>query len=406
MPVSLQRDVVPAAVLAVVSGLQRAGHQAFLVGGCVRDLLRGRSPDDFDVATSATPEQVQGCFRRVLPTGVAHGTVTVHERGCSVEVTTFRSEADYVDGRRPSSVAFETDVEVDLSRRDFTINAMAWDPLAARFVDPFGGRSDLAQRLVRCVRDAHARFSEDGLRALRAVRFATVLDFAIEAETERAIAPTLPVFRKVALERVNQEFSKLLVAARASVGLRLLHATGLLGTFLPEADTSLAGALDRAPPSLSVRLALLLLGRSDARRVLLRLKCSNQLADEVDHLVRNELLPDGDTATDGALRRWLARARPEHVDALVALSAARGLDVTRVGERLSNLVAARPPLSIRDLALDGRGIMQVLGVGPSAVVGDATRHLLDCVLERPELNTREALEGLLRQRFGAPGSAP
>ena len=269
---TLRSESVPPAVLEVVRGLQQAGQRAFLVGGCVRDLLRGQAPKDFDVASSARPEVVQQIFRKVIPTGIEHGTVTVVLRGAHVEVTTFRAEADYLDGRRPSKVEFQEDIEADLGRRDFTMNAIAWDPIGGALVDPWGGQVDLQARLVRCVRNAFERFSEDGLRPLRAVRFATVLDFQIEPETEAAIGQTLDVFRKVAGERVQQEFVKVLRSPHAARGLALLHATGLLSCFLPEAKVDAFEALSRAPEDEVVRLALLLDGAPSPKDVVLGLR--------------------------------------------------------------------------------------------------------------------------------------
>src|ERR1700687_2647779 len=182
---------IPPSVRDVLSGLQQGGFEASLVGGCVRDLLLGKTPQDFDVATSARPEDVQRFFTKVIPTGILHGTVTVLIRDISVEVTTYRSEGQYLDGRRPSSVKFGTSLVEDLSRRDFTINAMAFDPVQQRFEDPFGGSSDLASLLIRCVGEPLERFSEDGLRPLRAVRFAAVLGFELEAATQRGISSRL-----------------------------------------------------------------------------------------------------------------------------------------------------------------------------------------------------------------------
>ncbi|HZI03258.1 MAG TPA: [cytidine(C)-cytidine(C)-adenosine (A)]-adding enzyme, partial [Archangium sp.] len=179
-PASLLEAEVPRPVLDVIARLHELGHAVFLVGGCVRDTLRGVHPKDFDVATSALPEEVQRAFRKVIPTGIQHGTVTVVQGGTHVEVTTFRSEGDYHDGRRPSAVTFERDIVKDLSRRDFTINAMAWNPLTHELADPFGGQEDLKARVVRCVGSAIERFSEDGLRPMRAVRFAAVLDFTLD----------------------------------------------------------------------------------------------------------------------------------------------------------------------------------------------------------------------------------
>ncbi|MBL8924154.1 MAG: [cytidine(C)-cytidine(C)-adenosine (A)]-adding enzyme [Myxococcaceae bacterium] len=390
----LERAVVPPAVLEVVQGLVTAGHEAFLVGGCVRDILREQPPKDFDIATSARPEEVQRAFRRVIPTGIEHGTVTVVVRGVHVEVTTFRAEADYLDGRRPSKVEFHTDIEADLSRRDFTINAMAWDPVGKRLVDPFGGRDDLASRTIRCVRSAMERFLEDGLRAMRAVRFATVLDFAIAPETEAAIPQTLHVFRKVAMERINQEFTRLLLAPHVAQGLTLTRRTGLLGQFLPEAEATEPSAVARAPADLAIRLAVLLHHAAGVKDVVLRLKYPVKVATDTAHLVEHLDLPAAD-APDAQLRRWLATVKPEHAPSILDAAGALGGSVATLMDRSAALIASNPPLSTKALALNGGQIMKVLNVGPSPIVGQATAFLLDRVLDEPSLNTPAALESLL-----------
>src|SRR5512138_2879083 len=172
VPAALARADLPAPIVKVLRTLAGAGHRSWIVGGAVRDLLlhRPREANYFDVATPATPDEVTALFRKVIPTGAEHGTVTVVEGGHAIEVTTFRGEGAYLDGRRPESVTFHTDLEADLARRDFTMNALAWDPLAPEFRDPFGGRADMARKVVRAVGDPAARFGEDGLRAMRAVR--------------------------------------------------------------------------------------------------------------------------------------------------------------------------------------------------------------------------------------------
>jgi tRNA nucleotidyltransferase (CCA-adding enzyme) len=390
----LERAVIPPAVLEVVRGLSNGGHQSFLVGGCVRDMLRGEKPKDFDLATSATPEQVQRVFSRVIPTGIEHGTVTVVVRGVHVEVTTFRAEAEYLDGRRPSKVEFHTDIEADLSRRDFTINAMAFDPVSRRLVDPFEGQADLEAKTIRCVRSATERFLEDGLRAMRAVRFATVLGYSIEAETEAAIPKTLHVFRKVAIERVNQEFTKLLLAPLAPAGFELARRTGLLREFLPEALDADAQALTRAPFDLVVRLAVLLNACPNSKDVVLRLKFPVKVATEVGQVVAFQALPASDAPAAG-LRRWLAAVKPEFFSPIIELAKARGLDVVALEGRVRQILASNPPLTTKALALNGSQIMAVLGVGPSPVIGQATHYLLERVLDEPDLNTSTALASLL-----------
>lgn len=386
---------IPSEVREVVEVLQRAGFRAVMVGGSVRDLLLGRVPKDFDVATSAEPTQVLRHFKRVIPTGIEHGTVTVLLGGRHVEVTTFRAEAAYVDGRRPSKVTFHEDIDADLSRRDFTINAMAYDPLDG-VIDPFGGQADLQARVVRCVGDPLERFSEDGLRPLRAVRFATVLDFALEPRTEAAITQTLAVFGKVALERVNQELVKILLSERVTRGLELLSRTGLLGAFLPEARVDRFAAVGRVPPDEASRLAVLLEGAAALQQVLLRLKFPNKVADEAGRLAARRTLPDP-AASDGDLRRWLQAIDPSRLEAVLAITGALEFPLEPVAARLRAVAAQKPPLNAKALALDGQGIMNALGVPPSPIVGEASRFLMEQVLDDPSLNDEAALVALLKR---------
>jgi tRNA nucleotidyltransferase (CCA-adding enzyme) len=422
MLANLHNADIPRPVLDVLRRLRELGFAVFLVGGCVRDMVRGVPPKDFDVASSARPEQVQDAFKKVIPTGIQHGTVTVVIGGHHVEVTTFRSEGDYHDGRRPSTVSFETDINEDLSRRDFTINAMAYDPISRDLVDPFGGQADLQARVIRCVRDAHERFSEDGLRALRAVRFAAVLGFTIEPGTLAAIPPTLPVFRKVALERVREEFVKTLLTPRAEFGLTLLVETGLLEVFLPElarADAEAArlarAAAQAAPTEVELRLAALLADLASgkqAKDLSIRLKFPTKAADLVGLLVEHAALEAHLESSDPALRRLLAKVGLGTLESLLAVAHARIQvrvpaqlpDFLRLQERLRALAAAKPPLSAKELALTGGDIMDTLGVGPSAIVGQATRFLLESVLDDPTLNQPERLKELLRTWQAGKGS--
>ncbi|HYO57385.1 MAG TPA: CCA tRNA nucleotidyltransferase [Archangium sp.] len=421
-PASLLDADVPRPVLDVIARLRELGHAAYLVGGCVRDTLRGFHPKDFDVATSALPEEVQRAFRKVIPTGIQHGTVTVLSGGTHVEVTTFRSESEYHDGRRPSAVTFEQDIVKDLSRRDFTINAMAWNPLGHELVDPFGGQDDLKARVVRCVGSAIERFSEDGLRPLRAVRFAAVLDFTLDSGTQAAIPATLPVFRKVAHERVREEFVKLLLSKREAFGLELLAVTGLLDVFLPElarAEAEAArlarAAASAAPADVEIRLAALLADLVDSQRaeeIGVRLKFPTKTIERVRLLITHAALERHVGEPDPALRRLLSKVGLAHIEALTAVARARiqVREPARLPEmealigRLHALAAAKPPLTSKDLALNGGAIMATLGVGPSPIVGDATRFLLEQVLEEPSLNAAEKLKELLRSWSRARGS--
>ncbi|MET0401627.1 MAG: [cytidine(C)-cytidine(C)-adenosine (A)]-adding enzyme, partial [Cystobacter sp.] len=332
-PSRLLDTPVPAPILQVIERLRAQGHAVYLVGGCVRDALRGVVPKDFDVASSARPEEVQASFSKVIPTGLQHGTVTVLMGEKRIEVTTFRSEGEYQDGRRPSTVTFERDITKDLSRRDFTINAMAWDPVGREFVDPFGGQEDLGRELIRCVGSAAERFSEDGLRPLRAVRFAAVLDFALEPATQEAIPPTLPVFQKVALERVREEFVKLLLSRRAVFGLELLGDTGLLDVFLPELARAEADAARRAreaaaaaPAEVELRLAALLADLVEparAEEIGIRLKFPAKVIERIRLLVTHAAVESLIGAPDPALRRLLSKVGLAHWEALAAVARAR-----------------------------------------------------------------------------------
>ena len=456
-------------------GLRRLGEalgadHLWVVGGALRDELLGRPHGDWDLATDLLPEQAMERGRRsglkVLPTGLQHGTVTVLAEGEGFEVTTFRSDGTYSDGRHPDGVQLGVTLEEDLSRRDFTINALAL-PLPAvgssgwreAVVDPHGGRVDLAAGLIRAVGDPRARFQEDGLRALRACRFAAQLGFALHPDTEAAIPERLAVAAKVAMERVFTELTKLLGGPEASRGLRLLEGTGLLDLWLPEMrpmvgcgqnrhhrydvwDHTLR-ALDFAPggdPALRWALFLHDVGKPSARglgpigevhfhgheersvalasALLRRLKASNQLIQAVEALIRHHGIHPEPGWSDAACRRFLRRLAEDGLP-LEAWHAFRLADQKAKGwgdapvrpgdpepevwhagveaacdatrERLAALLAARPPLQARDLALDGKALMALAGRKGGPWLGELQRHLLEAVLEAPDLNHPEAL---------------
>jgi tRNA nucleotidyltransferase (CCA-adding enzyme) len=308
-------------------------------------------------------------------------------------------------------VEFRRDLVEDLARRDFTINAMAFDPKAQQLRDPFDGLEDLSRRLVRCVGEAAARFGEDGLRPLRAVRFATVLDFELEAATEAAIPGALDVFGKVAEERVREEFLKLLLAPAVARGLGLLQTTGLLAAAFPELDAGVdneARARVAAVPSRpEIRLAALLADVEGKDAVLRRLRLPARTVEEVRLLLAHPLPPDAAGWTDGDVRRWAAALGPERVEGAQALARARGFaESSLVEAHVQRVLATNPPLAVRALALKGQQVMDALGVGPSPVVGEATRWLLAQVLEAPERNTEDGLRQALEHWAKARGLKP
>ncbi len=427
VPRALAAARIPPAVLGVLETLDRAGRRSWIVGGAVRDLLlhRGRrEAADYDVATPATPDEVMRLFRRVVPTGVEHGTVTVLAGREAVEVTTFRGEGAYVDGRRPSSVTFHHSIDEDLARRDFTLNALAWDPLGREFRDPFGGRDDIRRRVIRAVGDPAARFGEDGLRAVRAVRFAAQLGYDVEPRTLAAIPGSLDVVRKVSVERIAEELTRLLAAPHVRRGLDQLARAGLLEVALPSIDalprTALAHAIRVAaslppvPDALRFAGLLHLLPAAEAGRALVALRLPNRLATEVEAILTHAPCvrkgpPSEDAEEAAEVRRWLSRVGAERAGAVLALRQADAADAgdgararreqaaaRRFARHVRRVAAAAPPLSIGDLAVGGRDVMRLLRLPPGPEVGDALQHLLERVLEDPSRNARSALEAELR----------
>ncbi len=420
LPPALRDVHLPEPLLELLRRLGGAGHRSYLVGGAVRDLLLGRPEGafDFDVATPATPREVTGLFRRVIPTGIEHGTVTVLAgQGLKVEVTTFRGEGTYLDGRRPGSVVFHGDLEADLARRDFTVNAMAFDPLAGELVDPAGGQEDLGRRLIRAVGDPATRFSEDGLRPLRAIRFAAQLGFALDPATAAAIPGARAVVERVSAERVSGELLRIATAPHVAAGLDLLGAAGLLGLVLPPLDRLPEGELrhvgavaaamaDGGEPA--PRLAALLhrTPPTELAPLLARLRLPRRLADEVAALVAHRACaidrPLGEPSP-ARTRRWLSSVTPPRAPTLLDLAAAeaavgaaaersagRAL-VARWREAVDAARASGAPLAVGDLALDGRAVMELLRCGPGPHLGEALRALLDLALEDPSINTPERL---------------
>jgi tRNA nucleotidyltransferase (CCA-adding enzyme) len=408
---------VPAHVREVCARLSGAGHQAVTVGGCVRDVLLGRTPGDWDVATSADPEEVQRLFRHTIATGLAHGTVTVvMGKGAQshVEVTTFRGEGAYSDARRPDSVTFGVPLIQDLERRDLIVNAMAYDPGRDELIDPFGGRDDIAARVLRAVGDPVARFTEDGLRVMRAVRFAAQLEFALEPATEASIVIALPSLAKVSRERVSDELRKLLHAREPSRGLIPAHRTGIIASILPDLMISdvlaWAARVDRA--AAEVRLAALMLplaprqvgspavAREAVTRgidILRTLKFSNAESELAGNLVGVAHFPDIPQWTDEEVRRGLARIDASRRASAIGLWRSEQPENRELIDRAQQTLDARTPLAVGDLAISGKDLMNELAIKPGPAFGRLLALALDYVLEDPARNTRETLLARVRE---------
>ena len=434
---------VPTDVERVVDTLIANGFEAFVVGGCVRDAIRGVDPQDWDVATSAKPEEIQRLFKRSLYTN-RFGTVVVSSGDHEIEVTTYRIEAGYADHRRPEEVAFTESLHEDLARRDFTMNAMAWRPTPSggELVDPFDGRADLEAKIVRAVGDPAERFAEDALRMLRAVRFASVLRMRIEPRTADAIQAHAGLAAHLSGERIQQELDKILLAERPSAGIRLLSDLGLLAVLCPELeicktipqDKAVAQdvfehsliTVDATPPELVLRLAGLFhdvgkpetfadghfhqhefVGEAIARRVLRRWKYPKDTVAAVAHLIRHHMFWYQADWTGSAVRRFIRKVGLDVIPDLFALRRADNIGSglrpprmyaledlwTRVQAEIERSTAFSP----RDLEVDGNDVMRELGIRPGPEVGRVISAAFERVLDDPDLNTRERLLRLIHE---------
>jgi tRNA nucleotidyltransferase (CCA-adding enzyme) len=443
------------------------GFECYLVGGAVKDIVMGNKPHDYDLATDALPDEMLNIFPKSVATGAKFGTIlalTPDGKGevFEVEVTTFRSEAEYVDGRWPSSVEFVVDIDKDLGRRDFTFNAMAIDLSSleldmnedekeVRIYDPFNGITDINRRLVRAVGTPIERFKEDGLRAFRACRLASELEFEIEEETFNAIGKSLPVVEMVSMERIRDEFMKLLLySPKPSRGINLLKETGLLGVFLPElletvgVEQKLFHTYDVYEHSLrtcdvaedSVKLAALLhdlgkvstdtkdghfyghdsVGAEMAGEIMKRLKFPNEEIEKVKKLIKNHMFHyphvreemDEEEKekiklhewSDAAIRRFLRRVGEENIDDLFRLRIADAVanpssefdpkEIAELQAHISKVLKEDMALKVSDLKITGEDLAQI-GIERGPQMGEILEKLLDIVVEDPLMNKKEIL---------------
>ena len=431
---------IPSGARHVLHTLAAAGFETYLVGGCVRDLLRGVPPHDWDICTSALPEETEACFagQRIIETGLKHGTVTVMEEGEPYEITTYRTEGPYSDSRRPDFVRFVPDLEEDLARRDFTMNAIAMD-LEGNLRDPFGGANDIKDGLIRCVGVPDQRFQEDGLRVMRALRFAAVFGYEIEGRTAQAVHENRAMLDRVAAERINAELCRLLTGPNAGSVLR--QYPDVLCEFWPELGPLVTleqnnpwhcwggwehtiHAVEGSPADVTLRLTMLLhdIGKPSCKSTdeqgidhfYGHPAVSAQLADQMlkvlkfDNATRKQVVTlveyhDVQLAPKShVIRRWLNRLGPETFFRLLKVKRAdnMGQALEKVGDRLSELdeirakaeqiLAERQCLTLKDLAVNGRDVIDT-GVTPGPEVGLVLKGLLERVLSGSIPNEREAL---------------
>lgn len=431
--------VLPEKVTYIIDTLAEQGFEAYAVGGCVRDTMIGRIPMDWDITTSAKPEQVKALFHHTIDTGIQHGTVTVMIDHEGFEVTTYRIDGEYEDARHPKEVQFTSNLLEDLKRRDFTINAMAYNDKDG-LVDAFDGVGDLERGVIRCVGVAVERFTEDALRMLRAVRFAAQLGFTIEDATREAIVSLAPNIAKVSAERIQIEMVKLLTSKHPDK-LRTAYETGLTAVFLPEFDVMMRTpqnnphhcysvgehtlhALMEIEPDKVARITMLLHdvakpvcrttdddgvdhfyghpkeGSLMAKKILRRLKFDNDTTDRVCRLILCH--DDNPPLQERAVRRAVCRNGVDQYPALFAVKRADTLaqSTYKREEKLkylkeyeavyNQIMAEKQCLSIKELAVTGTDLIAA-GMQPGKVIGETLKELLEYVLENPEDNTKEKL---------------
>lgn len=430
---------LPEKVSFIINTLMRAGYEAYAVGGCVRDVMLNRTPMDWDITTSAKPHEVKQLFGHTIDTGILHGTVTVMLEQEGFEVTTYRIDGEYEDARHPKEVSFTSDLLEDLKRRDFTVNAMAYNDTQG-LVDAFDGVGDLKRGIIRCVGRATERFSEDALRMLRAVRFSAQLGFVLEEETRAAIVELAPNIAKVSAERIQMELVKLLTSNHPEE-IRTAYETGLTAVFLPEFDRMMETAQNNPHHCYTVgehtlmalqgveadkvlRFTMLLhdvakpvcrttdengtdhfyghpqKGSEMARMILRRLKFDNDTTDRVSALVRWH--DDNPELSPRSVRRAISRIGLERYPALFAVKRADTLaqSMYRREEKLKYLhdyemlyqevMEKQQCLTIKQLAVTGSDLIEA-GMQPGKEIGSVLKKLLELVLEDPELNTKEKL---------------
>ncbi len=429
---------IPEQIAEVLEKLENAGFEAYVVGGCVRDHKMGLAPHDFDVTTSALPEQVERVFSqcKVIETGLKHGTVTVLYKGSQVEITTFRADGEYSDGRHPDSVSFTTSIEDDLSRRDFTINGIAFSPKRG-FVDPFGGEADINAGIIRCIGEPEKRFGEDALRILRALRFSSVLGFEIEENTAKAARELRETLNKVSKERIFSELTRLLCGK--DVKRVMMQFSEIFSEIIPPLEVMIgyeqhcvyhnstvyehtARAVENAPAEPALRLAMLFhdmgkplcktegedgawhfRGHAEqsarlAEEILRDFKCSNELRGRVVTIVKYHDYPLD--LSQKHIRKFLSKVGIDSFrDIMFAHMADDGakadfcrsrIEVARQSLEIAEQIAAEQPcLTVKDLEISGRDLKAFME--PSPRMGEVLKQLLSEVLDEILPNKKDAL---------------
>ena len=441
---------IPDYVELIIEKLERKGYEAYLVGGSVRDMILRKTPTDYDIATSAFPDEIESVFSnfKTIDIGKKFGTIIVSQEKGDVEITTFRKEGKYLDGRRPEWVSFFSDVKDDLSRRDFTINAIAYNKTKG-ILDPFDGREDLERRIIKTVGNPEERFNEDYLRILRAARFASQLEFTIDESTFQAGKQYSSHIKKVSMERIFNEVYKLLLNQIPSYGIRILEKMGVLKVILPEIIPAIGFkqynphhemdvynhilcVLDNTPSVIQIRLAALFhdigkpytltmdeegighfyghdkLGAEISKEVLKRFKASNNLIEEVYNLVKEHMNHHANFKDKG-LKRLIRRLGEEEVFHLIELQIAdikcsnKEANVDHIIERrnrIKEILEKDEAYKIEQMHIDGKDLIK-LGFEQGPIIGEILEFLLDKIIEEPELNDRGILKNIVLDKYSS-----
>lgn len=438
--------LLPEKVNMIIKTIQAAGFEAYAVGGCVRDSILGRVPDDWDITTSAKPDDIKKLFKKTIDTGIEHGTVTVMLSGEGFEVTTYRIDGEYEDSRHPKEVTFTSNLREDLKRRDFTINAMAYNDEVG-LVDIFEGISDIEKKIIRCVGDAKERFTEDALRMMRAVRFSAQLGYSIDEETKNAMKELAPTLRKISSERVQAELVKLVTSNNPDF-LRIAYETGITAEILPEFDVCMKTAQNNphhmysvgehtlwamkyVEPDKVLRLAMLFhdIGKPKAistddegihhfhghnefssqitKEVLKRLRFDNDTIHKVERLVfYHDYRP---ALTDKSVRRFVAKIGKELFPLYLLVQKADTLaqsdykreeklkNIKAVQEIFEGILEREECLCLKDLAVTGKDLI-ALGIEPGKEIGEILNGFLEMVIENPKLNDKQTLLNNLQRK--------
>lgn len=398
---------------AIANIFKKAGFSLYLVGGALRDRYLNRENYDIDVATDARPEEVSHLFKKVIPTGIEHGTVTIRFRGKNIECTTLRREEGYTDSRHPDKVVYGFSIIEDLSRRDFTMNAMAASLPDGSLFDPYNGKNDIKTSLIRAVGNPLNRFSEDGLRPVRAIRFAGQLGFKIEEETLKAISLSLEKISKVSVERIQEEFNKILKAKYTSNSLRLLRETNVFSVFLPEIYNikkedfaSLIFQISYIPRErIDLKLTILFSYIYEKEKsvekiinILKRLKYSNKIVESVSHLVEVYNFDEHSLNTKTKIRHFIKDIGKDYITDVLSLKKAVTenssnpslKEIEKLKKEIEIILKENQPLSLKELAIKGDDLLAI-GFQAGPTVGIILKKLLDIVLEEPNKNKKEEL---------------